>query len=173
VSFKRNLYFVTAGIFSVFFCLAACAMKEGQPSPGLTAKTLQGAPFDLHKESGKVVIIHFWATWCSPCRLEMPILESYYQQHKNEGLQVLAISMDDPADDHAVQNVMQTFSYPAAYQREADYKGYGRIWRMPMTFIIDRQGILRRDGSEGDPKIDLPLLEKSVTPLLKADQNPH
>ena len=96
----------------------------------------------------------------------MPAMETYYQKHKDQGLRILAISMDDPEDDAKVYQTMKQFSYPAAFQRDADYSGYERIWRMPMTFIIDRKGILRKDGGVGPPSIDLDLLEKVVTPLL-------
>ncbi|EXF93039.1 redoxin [Pseudomonas fluorescens HK44] len=94
--------------------------------------------------------------------------ETYYQQHKGEGLKIIAISMDEPEDDPMVHKVMAHYSYPAAFQRDADFKGFGRIWRLPMTYIIDRQGVVLKDGSVGDPKIDRPLLDKLVTPLLTA-----
>lgn len=169
---KKLFSSLLAAFVCAIFCLPALAIEEGQPAPGLTAKTIRGGAFDLKQEIGHVVIINFWASWCSPCRQEMPALESYYQQHQNEGLRILAISMDEPADDPVVREVMGKYSFPAAFQRDANYKAYGRIWRMPMTFVIDRCGVLRKDGSEGDPKIDLPILEKIVTPLLKAGSVP-
>ena len=98
----------------------------------------------------------------------MPALETYYQKHRAEGLKVLAISMDEAADETKAREVMRSFTFPAALVRNTSIKGYGRIWRIPLTFVIDRQGVLRKDGWYGDPKIDLPALEKSVTPLLEA-----
>lgn len=142
------------------------ALDVGKPAPPLRATTLDGADIRLADLHGDVVIINFWATWCAPCREEMPALEAYYQKYKAKGLRVLAISMDDPADADAVRKVMQAFSFPAALERQADYRGYGRIWRMPMTFVIDRRGILRKDGSVGRPSIDAALLDTLVTPLL-------
>lgn len=145
----------------------AGALAIGQLAPLMTAITLDGNAFNLETDGkGKVVIVNFWASWCSPCRKEMPALESYYTQHKSEGLIVLAINMDDPKNTQVVRDIMRVFSFPAAFARDAHFDGYARIWRMPMTFIIDRNGILRKDGSVGDPKIDLPLLENLVTPLL-------
>lgn len=145
------------------------AVDEGKTAPPIEAKLINGKPFKLSGEAGNVVIVNFWASWCGPCREEMPALEAYYQRHKAEGLRILAISMDDPADDDKVREVMRSYSFPAGFNREAAYKGYGRIWRMPMTFVIDRHGILRKDGSVGEPKVDLPTLEKVVTPLLKTN----
>ncbi len=145
----------------------ATTLAVGQPAPPLTAAKLDGSVFNLVTDGkGKVVIVNFWASWCSPCRKEMPALENYYAQHKEGGLIVLAINMDDPKNEQTVRDIMHAFSFPAAFARDAHFDGYGRIWRMPMTFIIDRNGLLRKDGSVGDPKIDLPLLETLVTPLL-------
>jgi len=149
-------------------CLPTWAVDVGEPAPDLTAKTLTGETFDLQKQAGQVVIVNFWASWCEPCREEMPAMEAYYQQHKGEGLKIIAISMDEPEDDAMVHKVMARYSYPAAFQRDADFKGFGRIWRMPMTYVIDRHGVVRKDGSVGDPKIDQSLLDRLVTPLLTA-----
>lgn len=152
---------------SCVFPVYAATLAVGKPAPPLTATTLDGDSFNLTKNNlGRVVIVNFWASWCSPCRKEMPALESYYTQHKSEGLQILAINMDDAKNEPVVRNIMRDFSFPAAFARDAHFDGYGRIWRMPMTFVIDRNGILRKDGSVGDPTIDRPLLESLVTPLL-------
>jgi cytochrome c biogenesis protein CcmG/thiol:disulfide interchange protein DsbE len=142
-------------------------MSEGKPAPALDGQLMNGTPFHLSAEKGNIAIINLWASWCSPCRQEMPAIESYYQQHQKEGLKIIAISMDDPAYDAEVGKVLSKYTFPAAFSREIAMKGYGEIWRMPMTFIVDRDGILRKDGSVGEPKIDLPFLEQVVTPLLK------
>ncbi len=144
----------------------AVDIAEGKAAPAMDLKFLDGSRFALAEQSGKVVIINFWATWCTPCRAEMPAIETYYQKHHAEGLQIIAVSMDDPKDEPKVREVMKSFTFPAAMARDANIKGYGRIWRIPLTFVIDRRGILRKDGWYGDPGIDLPLLEKTVTPLL-------
>jgi thiol-disulfide isomerase/thioredoxin len=153
-------------ILGLNFATAAHAIREGEPAPGLEAKLLDGKPFSLAAASGKVVVVNFWATWCEPCRAEMPALDAYYQKHRSEGLEVLAISMDQPSDENKVREVMRAFTFDAGLGRDASFRGYGRIWRLPLTFVIDRNGILRKDGWYGDPGIDAPLLEKIVTPLL-------
>ena len=144
------------------------AADVGNPAPPIEAKLLDGTQFSLAGTSGNVVIVNFWATWCVPCRAEMPALDAYYQKHRAEGLQLLAISMDDPRDEAKVREVMRAFTFSAALARDASFKSYGRIWRIPLTFIIDRRGILRKDGWYGAAGIDLPLLESTVTPLLEA-----
>jgi len=147
---------------------AANAIEEGKPAPSAEIKLLDGAQFSLAGQSGKVVILNFWATWCEPCRAEMPALDAYYRKHRAEGLEVVAVSMDDAKDEPRVREVMRAFAFPAAMARDANVKDYGRIRRIPLTFVIDRRGILRKDGWYGDPGIDAVLLDKIVTPLLAA-----
>jgi peroxiredoxin len=98
----------------------------------------------------------------------MPALDAYFRRHRDDGLVLLAISMDDPRDEAKVRDFMKAFSFPAALARDADIRGYGRIWRLPLTFVVDRHGILRKDDWYGDPGLDAQLLEKTVTPLLRA-----
>jgi peroxiredoxin len=97
----------------------------------------------------------------------MPAFESYYQAHKTQGLRIIAVSIDDPSDEAKVREVMSSYTFDAALERESQHKGYGRIWRLPLTFVIDRKGVLRKDGWYGAAGIDQPLLDKVVTPLLE------
>lgn len=151
----------------------AKALDEGKPAPPFEIATADGKVFKSSDAKGEVLVINLWATWCTYCREEMPALETYYQQHKAEGLRVIAVSMDDASDDLKAREVMRAYSYTLGVGHQSQLKGFGRIWRLPMTFVIDRNGILRRDGSEGPPKIDLASLEREVTPLLKSGDSPH
>lgn len=145
----------------------AHALDAGKPAPPLTARLLDGTPFSLASETGKVVIVNFWATYCAPCRAEMPALEAYYLKHRSEGLVLLGISIDDPGDEAKVRKVMGAFGYPSALAQNANFEGYGRIWHIPLTFVIDRRGNTRKDGWYVENGIDAPLLEQVVTPLLQ------
>jgi len=157
-------------------CLLLCSLGArgadvavGQPAPPIEARLLDGTgTVSIGAGSGKVAIVNFWATWCAPCRAEMPAIQTYYDRHKSQGLQVLAISMDDPRDLAEVRRVAQSFSFPIALKGDAEFKGLGRIWRMPSTFVVDRHGILRKNGHEGTPTVDLDALESLVTPLLES-----
>ncbi len=160
---------------SLLLCLAfsfpalAADLAVGQAAPEVDAKLLDGATRVRTSENrGKVTIINFWATWCEPCREEMPAIDAYYKKYRARGVEVLAISMDDPNDAAAVRKLAQKYSFPVALKPDANFKGLGRIWRLPSTFVIDRQGILRKNGLVGEPKVDLALLESLVTPLLEA-----
>jgi thiol-disulfide isomerase/thioredoxin len=144
----------------------AYAIEEGKPAPVLEGSLLDGKSFSSGLAKGQVVIINFWATWCPPCRQEMPAFESYYQKYREQGLRIIAVSLDEPADEAKVREVMRGYTFDAALERNTQHKGYGRIWRLPLTFVIDRKGLLRKDGWYGPAGIDQPLLEKIVTPLL-------
>ena len=149
----------------------AWAIAEGAPAPALTGTLFDGTRFVLADHAGTVVILNFWATWCAPCREEMPALDAYYRRHRGEGLELIAISMDSPKDEAKAREFMRAYSFPAAFGREMSLKAYGRIWRLPLTFVIDRQGVLRKDGWYGEPLLDTATLEQTVTPLLRARAN--
>ena len=68
--------------------------------------------------------------------------------------------------EEKIRNVMRPFSFPAALGPKTDFKGYQRIWRLPLTFVVDRDGTLRKKDWYGDPGIDESMLESTVTPLL-------
>jgi thiol-disulfide isomerase/thioredoxin len=150
------------------FCAVAKTPKAGEPAPPIEATTWDGGHFSLAAEHGRVVIVHFWASWCTPCRLEMPVLDAYYRQHHGDGVDVLAINLDDKDALPEARDAMKTFAYPAASYADTKASGYGRIVHLPLTFVIDRNGILRRNAWTAAPTMDTAVLEREVTPLVGA-----
>ena len=145
---------------------AYAALELGDTAPNIEGTLIDGKPFTLNSKRGTVVLVNFWASWCEPCREEMPAIEEYLKKNKAKGLEVLAITLDKPADMEQAKQIMRNYSFLFAERQQINYSGYGRIWRIPSTFIIDRQGKLRKNGLTGDPKVDNRLLEEIVTPLL-------
>jgi cytochrome c biogenesis protein CcmG, thiol:disulfide interchange protein DsbE len=149
---------------------AARAARLGvdRPAPPLVLHTLDGqsiATDDLH---GHVVVLTFWATWCEPCRTELPLLSDYAARHADKGLTVLGFSLDGPDDLAAVRQVAAGLSFPVGLLGSAYAGGYGRIWRLPVSFTIDRNGLLADNGwDDPNPAWTADRLERVVTPLLQ------
>jgi thiol-disulfide isomerase/thioredoxin len=153
-------------LVSLFCSTVYAGIEVGQAAPNIEGMLMDGKPFSLNSNKGKVILVNFWASWCEPCRVEMPAIESYLKKNKVKGFEVLAITMDKPSDIEQAKQIMHNYSFLFAEKKQMDYSGYGRIWRIPSSFIIDKQGILRKNGLTGDPKVDTKLLEEVVTPLL-------
>ncbi len=121
----------------------AAAQKVGAPAPALVGQTIDGKPFDLAKLRGHVVIANVWATWCTPCRVEMPTLEAFYKAHKAQGVVLVGLSADKSRDAATVDRVMAAFSYPAIVLTSAKVDGFTPPNILPVTYIIDPKGIVR------------------------------
>jgi peroxiredoxin len=147
---------------------ALAEVKVGAHAPAFKARTLEGVEIDSQQLKGRVVVVNFWATWCAPCMAEMPALEQYLKAHRAQGLEVIAISMDATRDLEKVKARARQLDLSVAHRDQADLKAFGRIWRLPSTFVIDRQGLLVKNGHEGAPEVNRDLLEAVVTPLLQA-----
>ena len=146
--------------------LAADApVRVGERAPALIAPRLDGAVFDLAALRGKVVIINFWATWCSPCRAEMPQFDAFYKRYHARGLELLGLSVDDAQDRDAVVRVMKSFSYPAALAAAAKVNDFGAPIAVPMTWIIDAKGVVSARLIAGNAAT-MQSLEQAVLPLL-------
>ncbi|HEV2271062.1 MAG TPA: TlpA disulfide reductase family protein [Steroidobacteraceae bacterium] len=149
--------------------LAAPLPAMGQPAPPLIVQQLDGREFDLAKLRGKVVLVNVWATWCSPCRVEMPTLNAFYRRYHARGLDVLGLSIDEPPDVAQVRQVMRQFSYPAALASAARENGFGEPIAVPVTYVIDARGVIRAQlQAEGPSGVSKQALEQAVLPLLAA-----
>ena len=165
---RRQRPWRAALLLALACCVPAFAVSEGKPAPPMHARLLDGATFDLADNRGKVVLVNVWASWCTPCRQEMPALDSYYRQHRDQGLVLVALSMDDPRDAAKVRELTRDHAFGVGLARDADLAGYGRIWRLPVTFVVGRDGMLRKGPWFTDSGLDAQALEQTVTPLLQS-----
>lgn len=142
-------------------------LKVGQPAPPLVLHTLDGRSIATSDLKGQVLLVTFWATWCEPCRAEMPLLSAYADRRQAEGVQVLAFSLDGPEDMASVQAVAAGLHFPVGLLGRPWAGGYGRIWRVPVSFVIDRNGRLVYDGwQDNEPTWTEQKLRRVVDPLL-------
>ena len=148
---------------------AACAtsLRIGAPAPAATLVTLDGRRIATSDLLGQVVILAFWATWCVPCREELPILSDYAAEHASQGLTVLGFSLDEPDGLREVRKVAASYSFPVGLLASSNAEGYGRIWHMPANFTIDRQGRLADNAwKDEQPNWTRERLNRVVAPLL-------
>ena len=143
-------------------------LKVGQPAPPLVLQTLDGRRIATGDLRGQVVVLTFWATWCEPCRDELPVLSDYAKEHTGKGLQVLGFSLDGPDELPKVRSVAATLHFPVGLLGSAWAGGYGRMWRLPVSFVIDRDGRLAYDGwDDENPVLTRARLHQLVDPLLR------
>jgi thiol-disulfide isomerase/thioredoxin len=139
--------------------------QVGRPAPALVVPQLDGRVFDLAALRGKVVIVNVWASWCSPCRAEMPRLDAFYRHYHARGVELLGLSVDEVAERGTVLSIMRRFNYPAALAANAQRNDFGPPPAVPMTWIIDRSGIVRARLVAGSAVTEQSL-EQRVLPLL-------
>lgn len=142
------------------------AMEVGQPAPSLVVQELDGKTFDLSTVRGKVAVVSFWATWCPPCRKEMPVLDALYRRYHSQGLEMIGLSADRPHDRSEVIKVMQSFSYPAAMLDDAKVNDFGAPAELPKTVVIDDHGIVRAELTPDQTPVTEQSLSAAVLPLL-------
>jgi thiol-disulfide isomerase/thioredoxin len=161
--------FAVVAVLSVVLgptCASAASFAVGRTVPAYDIALADGTThITPSSEHGRVLVINFWATWCGPCRKEMPELDAFYRRYKDRGVDVVAISVDETEDLPQAHEIMRAFAMPGAYIDKVRH-GFGRLWRIPVTFVIDRDGVLRRDGWKAEPVVDMAILEKSVQSLL-------
>jgi cytochrome c biogenesis protein CcmG, thiol:disulfide interchange protein DsbE len=139
----------------------------GAPAPPARLATLDGQKIATSDLLGHVVILTFWATWCDPWREELPLLSAYAERHAADGLRILGFSLDTPDRLREVRQVAQTLKFPVGLLANSSAPGYGRIWRLPVSFTIDRAGRLVDNGwKDKNPTWSADSLERIVTPLL-------
>ncbi|HXY49515.1 MAG TPA: TlpA disulfide reductase family protein [Terriglobales bacterium] len=113
----------------------------GQLAPNFTLDTLEGKAVHLSDFRGQAVLLNFWATWCGPCKIEMPWFIELQRQYGREGLQIVGVAMDDSSKEDIQKFVRQMgVNYPILLGKEAVGQDYGGVNVLPTTFFIDRDG---------------------------------
>jgi peroxiredoxin len=134
-----------------------------KPAPDFTRTDLSGRALRLDALRGKVVLLNFWATWCAPCQLEMPVFSAWQREYGSQGLAVVGVSMDD--DAATARRVVERLKvdYPVTMGDARLGMRYGGVLGLPLTFLIDRDGVVR-ERFQG--VTDAKAIEKQVQALL-------
>lgn len=123
-------------------------MAEGVKAPGFIATTLDQTPqrrtFDAYK--GQVVLLNVWATWCGPCRVEMPSIQRLHQQMAPEGLKVVAVAVDDVGGEQKIRDFVagMQLTFEVLHEPSGTIEREWQAEGIPSTYLIDRTGTVRR-----------------------------
>ncbi len=120
-------------------------VEIGAPVPAYATVSLEGDSVSLAKQKGKVVLLNIWATWCHPCRQEIPELRAVHARYRDRGLELVGVSVDTDGSDDAIRSFMKDFqmTFPIWRDPEERISTLFLAIGVPATFLIDREGILR------------------------------
>jgi thiol-disulfide isomerase/thioredoxin len=167
----RAMRSIASAIFAVLLSLSlawpALALDAGQRLPEIGLTDLSGKKIDVASLQGKVVIVDFLASWCGPCKQELPVLEKLYKKYGAEGLVVVGVSVDEELAN--LQGLLKQVkvSFPVVHDASKVVAGRYKPPRMPSSYVVDRKGIVRYVHG-GFRKEDGAKLETEVKALLAA-----
>lgn len=143
-------------------------MQAPKPAPALKLKDIEGKSHDLAKLRGKVVLINFWATWCPPCRREMPSMERLSQRFKGQPFVVLAVDVGEGPDtiETFASQLDTTLTFPILLDTRSHAMRAWRVAGLPTTFLIDKQGRIVATAI-GGREFDHPEMVKAVGELVR------
>ena len=138
---KHSIIVVAFSIFAASG-LASSGM-EGRPAPDFALKSSTGQNLRLSEYRGDVVMINFWATWCGPCRQEMPLLDELYSRYQRVGFNLLGVNIDD--DSGRAMDMINELgvSFPVLFDSSKEVSRLYEVDAMPVTVIVDREGNVR------------------------------
>lgn len=142
-------------ILLVLFCLPAHGVEMDGVAPDFTLKSLSGENLRLQELRGQVVLVNFWATWCGPCRQEMPVLDQIHKRYESMGFAVLGVNVD--TDEAKVRKIAERIgvSFPLLLDTDQEVSKRFDVSAMPFTVLLDRDGAVRyihegyKPGDEG------------------------
>jgi peroxiredoxin len=139
----QRTFFVLLACMSALLSLAAAADIVGQPAPDFALRSMKGPSMRLSEHLGEVVVINFWATWCGPCRQEMPLLDELYGKYRRAGLAMLSVNIDEKAEPAIEMAQTLKVSYPVLFDTRKEVSRAYDVSAMPVTVLVDRAGVVR------------------------------
>jgi len=142
--------------------VAAATPKVGAPAPDFRLTLVDGTKVSLADLRGQVVVLNFWATWCAPCKKELPLLDAYYRVQMAAGLKVFAVTTEDSLPLAQLKPVAAALAIPLV--RQISGGDYATVKAVPTNYIIDRAGVLRYARADS---LTLDDLNEQLVPLLR------
>lgn len=141
----KGLKIILPGIILAIFAASSLASStlEGQSAPDFVLKSSTGTNLRLSEYRGDVVMINFWATWCGPCRQEMPLLDDLYGRYQRVGFTLLGVNIDD--DSRRAMKMIEELGvkFPVLFDESKDVSKLYAVEAMPVTVLVDREGTVR------------------------------
>lgn len=165
MKFQRMIALACAAALLATPALAGPKAKVGKPAPETVITTFDKQQVRLSSLKGKVVVINHWATWCGPCKAEMPMMSAFHARMKQHGFEIYGVTTEDSVPARMLKKVASVLSYPLASKLSGD--GYPILSGVPTSYIIDRRGFVRYakagsfDGKEFASLI-VPLLNEKA-----------
>ncbi len=138
--------------------------QTGFTAPDFTLDILGGGTVSLSDLRGQAVLVNFWATWCPPCRAEMPAIQRVYDRYRDQGFTVLAVDLQESDAQVAAFAEDMGLTFPILMDRDGSVFARYRVMALPSTFFVDRDGIIR-ELTVGGPMTEA-FIESQVTSLL-------
>lgn len=131
-------------VFCVICFSANGAMPEiGAPAPALKGKLFSGEQFDLAQLRGKVVLINFYSSYCKFCAYEIGNVETFLENNRDKGFEVIVVSVDSVEDRHRTERMLGIYNLKGFMADELEQSGFEKRYATPTTFVVDRAGVLR------------------------------
>lgn len=130
-------------IASSFLTLPAQALKIGDKAPDFTLKAMSGKNLKLAEQRGQIIVLNFWASWCGPCRKEMPVLQKFYEKYQDLGVSVWGVNVEQ--ENQAGRDFLAdlNLSFPILFDDSNTISADYQVEAMPTTVILDRNGVIR------------------------------
>jgi cytochrome c biogenesis protein CcmG/thiol:disulfide interchange protein DsbE len=160
----KSLKAATLALALVASSASAASIKVGQPAPNFDLVLVGGKHVHLSDLRGQVVVLNYWATWCVPCRTELPLLDSYYRAASKRGwpLKIFAVATEDSGPTYEMKPLFAVMAIPAAERIRGG--PFADVTGLPTNYVIDKSGVIRYAKAGA---FDLDELNSVLIPLLK------
>ncbi|TYK65419.1 TlpA family protein disulfide reductase [Colwellia echini] len=145
MSFSKTKILVLNSLLAcvLFLASTANALEIGKPAPDFTLKSLTGENLKLTEQRGKIIVLNFWASWCGPCRVEMPVLQDFYVKYQDLGVSVWGVNVEQ--ENQAGRDFLKglELTFPILFDSSNTISDVYDVEAMPTTVIVDRDGVVR------------------------------
>lgn len=142
-SFKMTTSLYAVGLAAFFASMVATADISEGAAPDFTLKSASGENLRLSELRGEVVMINFWASWCGPCRQEMPLLDELYNQYRPMGFTILGVNVEEDSTKARKMLTENPVTFPVVFDNKSAVSKLYNVVAMPSTVLVDRDGNVR------------------------------